>query len=135
MMIWLVAMISDENEWGCDELTAMFFFNEMDAVIMLLTSMILKNEWGNYPLTAMILKIERGNYNYVLILLRKMQQSTILKKTFSPDPVPPEHRGTMGNPVSTLSLDGLRQVTGRHDLAHSVLSSAMSITIHQLIRG
>ena len=73
-------------------------FYDMDEVIMLLTSMVLKNEWGNYALTATVWcwKIEWGNYvfacydfwkiewgNYVLILLIKMQQSTILKKTFS----------------------------------------------------
>ena len=28
----------------------------MNKVIMLLTAMILKNEWGKYALTAMILK-------------------------------------------------------------------------------
>ena len=58
------------NEWGCDELTVMFFFYDMDEVIVLLTSMIFKNEWGNYVLTAMILKNEWGKYVLTAMILK-----------------------------------------------------------------
>ena len=73
----LTAMIL-KNEGGKYALTAMLLKNWMRQLCF--DCYGFENEWGKYALTAMILKIEWGNY--VLILLRKMKQSTIFKLTF-----------------------------------------------------
>ena len=96
MMIWLVVLIF-EKWMRVSWIDCYVFFYETNVVIMLLTGMIFfKLNEINLFLPGMIFEnFEWGNFvfdwydfwknewgNYVLILLRKMQQSTILFKTF-----------------------------------------------------